>query len=84
MTVDSGMTLDAVRAAADKAGRLFPLWFASAGSCTIGGNLATNAGGVNVIAFGNTRDLANGVEVVLAAGRVLSNLSKLTTDHPGY
>ena len=84
MTVEAGMTLDAVRAAADKAGRLFPLWFASAGSCTIGGNLATNAGGVNVIAFGNTRELVNGVEVVMADGRVLSNLSKLKKDNTGY
>ena len=84
MIVEAGMTLDAARAAADSAGRLFPLWFASAGSCTIGGNLATNAGGVNVIAFGNTRDLVNGVEVVLADGRVLSNLSKLKKDNTGY
>lgn len=84
MIVEAGMTLDAVRAAADTAGRLFPLWFASAGSCTIGGNLATNAGGVNVIEFGNTRDLVNGVEVVLADGRVLSNLSKLKKDNTGY
>ena len=84
MIVEAGMTLDAVRAAADKAGRLFPLWFASAGSCTIGGNLATNAGGVNVIAFGNTRELVNGIEVVMADGRVLSNLSKLKKDNTGY
>jgi FAD/FMN-containing dehydrogenase len=84
MIVEAGMTLDAARAAADAAGRLFPLWFASAGSCTIGGNLATNAGGVNVIAFGNTRDLVNGVEVVLADGRVLSALSKLKKDNTGY
>ena len=84
MIVEAGMTLDAVRAAADAAGRLFPLWFASAGSCTIGGNLATNAGGVNVIAFGNTRELVNGIEVVMADGRVLSNLSKLKKDNTGY
>ena len=84
MIVEAGMTLDAVRAAADRAGRLFPLWFASAGSCTIGGNLATNAGGVNVIAFGNTRELVNGIEVVMADGRVLSNLSKLKKDNTGY
>lgn len=84
MTVEAGMTLDAVRGAAEEAGRLFPLWFASAGSCTIGGNLATNAGGVNVIQFGNTRDLVNGIEVVMADGRVLSNLSKLKKDNSGY
>ena len=84
MTVEAGMTLDAVRAAADGAGRLFPLWFAAAGSCTIGGNLATNAGGVNVVAFGNARELVNGIEVVMADGRVLSNLSKLKKDNTGY
>ncbi len=84
MTVEAGMTLDAVRAAAEGANRLFPLWFASAGSCTIGGNLATNAGGVAVIHYGNTRELVNGIEVVLADGRVLSNLSKLKKDNTGY
>ena len=84
MIVESGMTLQAAQTAAEKAGRLFPLWFASAGSCTIGGNLSTNAGGVNVIAFGNTRDLVNGIEVVLADGRVLSDLSKLKKDNTGY
>jgi FAD/FMN-containing dehydrogenase len=84
LTVEAGMTLDAVRETADKAGRLFPLWFASAGSCTIGGNIGTNAGGVNVIAFGNTRELINGVEVVMADGRILSSLSKLKKDNTGY
>ena len=84
MTVEAGMTLDAARVVADGVDRLFPLWFASAGSCTIGGNLATNAGGVNVIAFGSTRDLVNGVEVVMADGRVLSALGKLKKDNTGY
>ena len=84
MTVEAGMTLGAAVAAAERVERLFPLWFASAGSCTIGGNLATNAGGVNVIGFGNTRDLVNGVEVVLADGRILSDLSKLKKDNTGY
>ncbi len=84
MIVEAGMTLQAAQAEAERVGRLFPLWFASAGSCTIGGNLSTNAGGVNVIAFGNTRDLVNGIEVVLADGRVLSNLSKLKKDNTGY
>ena len=84
MIVESGMTLQTAQGEAEKAGRLFPLWFASAGSCTIGGNLSTNAGGVNVIAFGNTRDLVNGIEVVLADGRILSNLSKLKKDNTGY
>ena len=84
MTVEAGMTLQAARDAAEKAGRLFPMWIAAGGSCTIGGNIATNAGGVNVVAFGNTRDLVNGIEVVLADGRILSDLSKLKKDNTGY
>ena len=84
MTVEAGMTLQAAREAADRADRLFPMWIAAGGSCTIGGNLATNAGGLNVIGHGNTRDLVNGIEVVLADGRVLSNLSKLRKDNTGY
>ena len=84
MIVEAGMTLQTAQVEAEKAGRLFPLWFASAGSCTIGGNLSTNAGGVHVIAYGNARDLVNGIEVVLADGRVLSNLSKLKKDNTGY
>ena len=84
MTVEAGMTLDAARTLADGVDRLFPLWIASGGSCTIGGNLATNAGGVNVIAFGTARDLVNGIEVVMADGRVLSSLGKLKKDNTGY
>jgi FAD/FMN-containing dehydrogenase len=84
MTVEAGMTLLQAQQAADAAGRLFPLSLASEGSCTIGGNLATNAGGTAVIGFGTTRDLVNGIEVVLADGRVLSNLSKLKKDNTGY
>ncbi len=84
MTVEAGMTLQAARGAANKAGRLFPMWIAAGGSCTIGGNIATNAGGVNVVAFGNTRDLVNGIEVVLADGRILNDLSKLKKDNTGY
>ena len=84
MIVEAGMTLQTAQVEAEKAGRLFPLWFASAGSCTIGGNLSTNAGGVHVIAFGNTRDLVNGIEVVLDDGSILSNLSKLKKDNTGY
>ena len=84
MTVEAGMTLEAARTIADGVDRLFPLWIASGGSCTIGGNLATNAGGVNVIAFGTARDLVNGIEVVLADGRVLSSLGKLKKDNTGY
>ena len=84
MILEAGVTLGEAQAIAEKHGRLFPLSLASEGSCTIGGNLATNAGGTAVIAYGNMRDLALGLEVVLADGRVLSNLSKLKKDNTGY
>ena len=84
MTVDAGLTLARAQAAAESVDRYFPLSLASEGSCTIGGNLATNAGGVHVIAYGSARDLALGVEAVLADGRVLSGLSKLRKDNTGY
>jgi len=84
MTVEAGMTLLAVQEAAEAVGALFPLSLASEGSCTIGGNLSTNAGGTAVLAYGNARDLVTGLEVVLADGRVLSNLSKLKKDNTGY
>ena len=84
MMVEAGMTLARVQEEAEKADRLFPLSLASEGSCTIGGNLATNAGGTAVLAYGNARELVNGLEVVLADGRVLSNLSKLKKDNTGY
>jgi FAD/FMN-containing dehydrogenase len=84
ITVEAGMTLAAVQSLAEAHDHTFPLSLASEGSCTIGGNLATNAGGIAVLAFGNARDLVLGVEVVLADGRVLSNLSKLKKDNSGY
>lgn len=84
MIVEAGLTLAGAQAAAQTVDRLFPLSLASEGSCTIGGNLATNAGGTAVIAYGNTRDLVLGLECVLAGGRVLSNLSKLKKDNTGY
>jgi FAD/FMN-containing dehydrogenase len=84
MTVEAGMVLAEVQEHARRAGRLFPLSLASEGSCTIGGNLATNAGGTNVIAYGNARDLVLGLEVVLADGRILSDLSKLKKNNTGY
>lgn len=84
MIVEAGVTLAAAQAAAEAADRLFPLSLASEGSCTIGGNLATNAGGTAVLAYGNTRDLTMGVEAVLADGRVMSTLSKLRKDNTGY
>ena len=84
MTVEAGMVLAAAREEADRAGRLFPLSLASEGSCTIGGNLATNAGGTGVIAYGSARDLVLGVEAVLADGRIYAGLSKLKKDNTGY
>jgi FAD/FMN-containing dehydrogenase len=84
ITVEAGMTLAAVQQAAAAANRLFPLSLASEGSCTIGGNLATNAGGTAVLAYGNARDLTIGIEVVLADGRILNGLSKLRKDNTGY
>jgi FAD/FMN-containing dehydrogenase len=84
MIVEAGATLAKAQEAAAAAGRLFPLSLASEGSCTIGGNLATNAGGIAVIAYGNARDLTTGLEVALADGRVLNALSKLRKDNTGY
>jgi FAD/FMN-containing dehydrogenase len=84
ITVDAGMTLKDVRAAADSAGRYFPLALNAAPACTIGGNLATNAGGSAAIAYGVARDLVLGLEVVLADGRVLDDLSKLKKNNTGY
>jgi FAD/FMN-containing dehydrogenase len=84
MTLDAGVTLLRAQEAAAAADRLFPLSLASEGSCTIGGNIATNAGGTAVLAYGNTRDLVLGLEVVLADGRVLNGLGKLRKDNTGY
>jgi FAD/FMN-containing dehydrogenase len=84
MTVEAGMILSRAQEEASCADRLFPLSLAAEGSCTIGGNLATNAGGTNVIAYGNARDLVLGLEVVLADGRILSDLSKLKKNNTGY
>jgi FAD/FMN-containing dehydrogenase len=84
LTVEAGMTLAEAQNEADRVERYFPLSLAAEGSCTIGGNLATNAGGTAVVAYGNARDLCMGVEVVLADGRVLSDLSKLKKDNTGY
>jgi FAD/FMN-containing dehydrogenase len=84
MIVEAGVTLAATQDAADKAERLFPLSIASEGSATIGGNVSTNAGGVHVLKYGNTRELVLGVEVVLADGRVLDMLRTLRKDNTGY
>ncbi len=82
--VEAGVTLLAAQEAASRAGRLFPLSLASEGSCQIGGVLASNAGGVNVLAYGNARALALGLEVVLADGRVIEGLRALKKDNTGY
>jgi FAD/FMN-containing dehydrogenase len=82
--VEAGVTLSRVQDAADGADRLFPLSLASEGSCTIGGNLSTNAGGTAVLAYGNSRDLCLGLEVVLADGRIWNGLRTLRKDNTGY
>ncbi len=84
MTVEAGVTLLRAQEAADGADRLFPLSLASEGTCTIGGNLGTNAGGTAVLAYGNTRELVLGLEVVLADGRIWNGLGKLRKDNTGY
>lgn len=84
MTVEAGCVLQSVQEAATDAGLLFPLSLAAEGSCTIGGNLATNAGGTQVLRFGNARELCLGVEVVTAAGEVWDGLSGLRKDNTGY
>jgi FAD/FMN-containing dehydrogenase len=84
LTVEAGVTLLEAQRAAESAGRLFPLSLASEGSCQIGGVLATNAGGVAVLAYGNARNLALGLEVVLADGRILEGLRALKKDNTGY
>jgi FAD/FMN-containing dehydrogenase len=84
ITVDAGCTLHAVQEAAAGANRLFPLSLAAEGSATIGGNLATNAGGVQVLRYGNARELTLGLEVVLADGRIWNGLRALRKDNTGY
>jgi len=84
ITVEAGMILQEVQAAADAAGMLFPLSYASRGSARIGGGISTNAGGIAVLAYGNARDLVLGLEVVLADGRVWNGLKALRKDNAGY
>ena len=84
LTVEAGCLLADVQAAADSADRFFPLALGSEGSCQIGGNLSTNAGGLNAVRYGVTRDLVLGLEVVLADGRVIDGLSSLRKDNTGY
>ena len=82
--VEAGAILENVRQAANDIDRLFPLVLASQGSCRIGGNLATNAGGVQVLRYGNTRDLCLGIEAVLPDGSILNGLKRLRKDNTGY
>ena len=82
--VEAGAILENVQQAANDIDRLFPLALASQGSCRIGGNLATNAGGVQVLRYGNTRDLCLGLEAVLPDGSILNGLKRLRKDNTGY
>jgi FAD/FMN-containing dehydrogenase len=84
LTVEAGTVLAAVQAAARDAQRLFPLSLAAEGSCTIGGNLSTNAGGTAVLRYGNARELCLGLEVVTPAGEVWHGLRGLRKDNTGY
>jgi D-lactate dehydrogenase (cytochrome) len=84
MTVEAGLVLQTAQQRATEVDRLFPLSLGAEGSCTIGGNLSTNAGGTAALAYGVAREMALGLEVVLADGRILNGLSKLKKDNTGY
>jgi FAD/FMN-containing dehydrogenase len=84
ITVEAGCVLQNLQAAAEAAGFLFPLSLGAEGSCTIGGNLGTNAGGTQVLRYGNTRELCLGLEVVTAQGDIWHGLSGLRKDNTGY
>ena len=84
MTVEAGCVLQHLQEQAAAVDRLFPLSLAAEGSCTIGGNLSTNAGGTGVLRYGNTRELCLGLEVVTAAGEIMSSLKGLRKDNTGY
>src|SRR5262245_9397080 len=84
MTVESGVVLKTIQDEAAAHDRLFPLSLAAEGSCTIGGNLSTNAGGVQVLHYGNARSLVLGLEAVLPDGRVWNGLRALKKDNTGY
>ncbi|MGJ3259414.1 MAG: FAD-binding oxidoreductase [Rhodospirillales bacterium] len=84
MTVGAGCILADIQDAADDAGKLFPLSLAAEGSCRIGGNLSTNAGGTNVLRYGNARELVLGLEVVLPSGEIWNGLKGLRKDNTGY
>ncbi len=84
ITAEAGCLLATLQAAASEAGRLFPLSLAAEGSCQLGGNISTNAGGTAVLRFGTMRDLVLGLEVVLPDGRILDGLRSLRKDNTGY
>ncbi len=84
ITVEAGCVLHDVQQAAHEAGRLFPLSLAAEGTATIGGNLSTNAGGTQVLRYGNARELALGLEVVLPSGEIWNGLRGLRKDNTGY
>jgi FAD/FMN-containing dehydrogenase len=84
LTAEAGCILSAVQAAAEAVDRCFPLSLAAEGSCQLGGNISTNAGGTNVLRYGNTRDLIMGLEVVLPDGRIIDGLRGLRKDNTGY
>ncbi len=84
MTLEAGVILEEAHRVAEAAGALFPLWLASQGSARIGGVLSSNAGGVQVLAYGNARELTLGVEAVLADGRLYNGLNSLRKDNTGY
>ena len=84
ITVEAGCVLQNLQTAAEQAGFLFPLSLGAEGSCTIGGNLSTNAGGTQVVRYGNARELCLGVEVVTAQGEIWDGLSGLRKDNTGY
>ena len=81
---EAGVTLHAIREAAEAAGRLFPLSLASEGSCSVGGLLSTNAGGTGVLRYGTTRELTLGIEAVLPSGEIVHGLKRLRKDNTGY
>jgi len=84
MTLEAGVILENAHKSAEAEGAMFPLWLASQGSARIGGVLSSNAGGVNVLAFGNARELCMGVEAVMADGRLYQGLNSLKKDNTGY
>jgi len=84
LTTEAGAVLARIQEAAEEADRLFPLSLGAEGSCQIGGNLSSNAGGTQVLAYGNARELTLGLEVVLADGRILDVLGALRKDNTGY